>query len=74
MIAIHTVHYNFVQIHKTLRCSPAMASDLSQTLWSLEDMILIADLYMRDPESAALTRRIDNQAQRAVTIPLTDRT
>jgi IS1 family transposase len=39
MIAIHTVHYNFVRMHKSLRCSPAMTADLSKTLWSLEDMI-----------------------------------
>jgi len=46
MIAIHTVHYNYVRIHKSLRCSPAMAADLSKTLWSLEDMIEMTDSYM----------------------------
>ena len=46
MVAIHAVHYNFVRMHKSLRCSPAMAADLSKTLWSLEDMILMADSYM----------------------------
>jgi hypothetical protein len=45
MIAIHAVHYNFVRIHKTLRCTPAMAADLSTKLSSLEDMIRLADSY-----------------------------
>jgi hypothetical protein len=49
MIAIHTVHYNFVRMHKTLRCSPAMAADLAKTLWSLADMIEMTDSYMPKP-------------------------
>lgn len=49
MIAIHTVHYNFVRIHKTLRCTPAMAANLTEHLWSLEDMIEMADSYMPKP-------------------------
>jgi IS1 family transposase len=49
MIAIHAVHYNFVRMHKTLRCSPAMAADLSKTLWSLEDMIEMTDSYIPKP-------------------------
>lgn len=49
MIAIHSVHYNYVRLHKTLRCSPAMAADLSSTLWSLEDMINMTDSYAPKP-------------------------
>lgn len=46
MVAIHAVHYNFVRIHKTLRCTPAMAADVSQHVWELEDIIRLADSYM----------------------------
>ena len=49
MVAIHAVHYNFVRLHKTLRCTPAMAADLSDTLWSLEDMIRMVDSYTPQP-------------------------
>lgn len=49
MVAIHAVHYNFVRLHKTLRCTPAMAADLSDTLWSLEDMINMVDSYTPQP-------------------------
>lgn len=42
-IAIHYMYYNFVRIHKSLRCSPAMAAGVSNTLWSIEDMVKLLD-------------------------------
>jgi hypothetical protein len=39
MVALYTVWYNFVRMHKTLRCSPAMAAGLSKTLWGMEDVV-----------------------------------
>jgi IS1 family transposase len=38
MVALYTVWYNFIRIHKTLKMSPAMAAGLSQTLWSMDDV------------------------------------
>ena len=32
MVALYTVWYNFVKMHKTLRMTPAMASSVSQKL------------------------------------------
>jgi IS1 family transposase len=61
MVAIHTVHYNFVRIHKTLRCTPAMAADLSNNLWSLEDVIRMADSYMPKPgKRGSYKKKISN--------------
>ena len=37
-LAIYFMHYNFVRIHQTLRCTPAMAAGVTNTLWSLQDM------------------------------------
>ena len=31
-VAIHTMHYNFVRIHQTLRCTPATAAGVTTTL------------------------------------------
>jgi hypothetical protein len=31
-IALHTMYYNFVRIHQTLRVTPAMAAGVSKTL------------------------------------------
>jgi len=37
--ALHFAHYNLVRIHKTLRCTPAMAAGVSNRLWSIEEPI-----------------------------------
>ncbi len=37
--ALHFAHYNFVRMHKTLRCTPAMAASVSDRLWSLEELV-----------------------------------
>ena len=38
MVALFTIWYNFVRIHKTLRMSPAMAAGVTDRLWSMEDV------------------------------------
>ena len=42
MVAIHFMYYNFGRIHKTLRVTPAMAAGLTDHLWSLEEIVLLA--------------------------------
>lgn len=44
-IALHFMNYNFCRVHKTLKVTPAMAAGASQTLWSLEDVVAMADAY-----------------------------
>lgn len=38
-VALHVAHYNFCRKHSTLRATPAMASGVTNTLWSLGDLI-----------------------------------
>jgi IS1 family transposase len=38
-VALHFAHYNFVRVHKSLRVTPAMAAGVSDTLWSLEELV-----------------------------------
>ena len=38
-VALHFAHYNMVRLHKTLRCTPAMAAGVSDRLWSLEELV-----------------------------------
>lgn len=43
MVAIHFLHYNFARIHKTLRVTPAMEAGLADHIWSLEEIVLLAN-------------------------------
>jgi hypothetical protein len=38
-VSLHFAYYNFVRIHKTLRCKPAMAGDVTDYVWSVSDLI-----------------------------------
>ena len=61
MVAIHAVHYNFTRIHKTLRITPAMAAGLSDHVWSLEEIVCMADTYMQKPgKRGPYKKRISN--------------
>jgi IS1 family transposase len=42
-LSIYFMHYNFVRIHQTLRCTPAMEAKVTERLWSLEDIVRIVD-------------------------------
>jgi hypothetical protein len=46
-VAIHTMHYNFVRIHQTLPCTPAMAARATATLWKLADMVKVLEVQGR---------------------------
>lgn len=46
-LALHYVHYNFVRIHKTLRCTPAMEAGVADRLWTVRD---VAELLERQEE------------------------
>jgi hypothetical protein len=38
-VALHFAHYNFVRLHQTIRCTPAMAAGVSRHLWTLEELV-----------------------------------
>jgi len=42
-VALHMTHYNFCRRHQTLRVTPAMAAGVSQTLWSIADLVGLLD-------------------------------
>jgi hypothetical protein len=44
-IALHTMYYNFVRIHQTLRVSPAMAAGVSDKLWEVEDIVVMLEQW-----------------------------
>lgn len=38
-VALHFAHYNLVRLHKTLRVTPAMAANVTDRVWSLEELV-----------------------------------
>jgi hypothetical protein len=38
-VGLHFAHYNFVRQHKTLRVTPAMAADVSDRMWTLDELV-----------------------------------
>jgi IS1 family transposase len=38
-VALHFAHYNLVRVHKTLRCTPAMAHGVTNHLWTVEELL-----------------------------------
>jgi IS1 family transposase len=40
-IALHYMYYNFVRVHKSLRCTPAMAAGVTTRLWEISDIIAL---------------------------------
>lgn len=49
MVSLYTVFHNFVRIHKTLKCTPAMTAGLSKTLWSMDDLVAMIDAQAPAP-------------------------
>jgi hypothetical protein len=38
-VALHFAHYNLVRVHKSLRITPAMAANVTDRLWPLEELV-----------------------------------
>lgn len=37
------MYYNFCRIHKTLRVTPAMEAGVADHVWSLDEVVMMAD-------------------------------
>jgi hypothetical protein len=42
-VALNYAQYNFVRIHRTLRCTSAMAAGVTDRLWSVENLLEACD-------------------------------
>jgi IS1 family transposase len=48
-LVLFYVHCNFARLHKSLRCSPAMAAGLTDRHWSMDDIIALIDAAAPKP-------------------------
>ena len=60
MLSLYFVHYNFVRIHKTLKCTPAMAAGVSDTLHDMEWIVGLIDARAAKPNRPATYKKISN--------------
>ena len=49
MVALYTVWYNFVRIHKSLRITPAMAAGLTDRVWDMSDVAALIEASLPKP-------------------------
>ena len=57
MVALYTVWYNWVRIHKTLRVTPAMAAGLTNKLMSFEDIANLIETAASRPRRPATYKK-----------------
>lgn len=38
-VALHYGYYNFVKIHKTIRCTPAMEAGVTTSPWTVANLV-----------------------------------
>jgi IS1 family transposase len=44
-VSLHSMYYNFVRLHQTLRVSPAMAAGVTDRLWEMVDVVDVLDAF-----------------------------
>jgi hypothetical protein len=49
MVALYTVHYNWIKVHKTLRVTPAMEAGLSAQVCTFEDLAMLVEESLPKP-------------------------
>jgi len=54
MVALYTVWYNWIKVHKTLRVTPAMAAGLSDRVFDMSDLVALIE-QAEAPRPASLS-------------------
>ena len=57
MVALYTVFYNFLRLHKTLRVTPAMAAGVTDRLWSMDDIAALVEAAAPKPGRPATYKK-----------------
>lgn len=57
MVALYTVRYNCMRIHKSLKVTPALAANLTDKLMGFEDLIELIDASAPKPGRSTTYRK-----------------
>lgn len=44
-VSLHSMYYNFVRVHQTLKVSPAMAAGVTDRLWEMTDLVEMLEAF-----------------------------
>ena len=44
-VALHSMFYNFVRIHQTLKVTPAMAAGVTGRVWEMTDLVEMLEAW-----------------------------
>ena len=44
-VALHTMFYNFVRMHQTLKVTPAIAAGVTDRLWGISDLVTMLEAW-----------------------------
>lgn len=58
-VSLYVAHYNFCRVHQTLRTTPAVASGVTERVWSIGELIDTA-LSIAPAEGRAAPRRANS--------------
>jgi len=59
-VSLHSMYYNFVRIHQTLRITPAMAAGVTDHVWEISDIIqLLEDWQGRQEQDKRKARMFE---------------
>ena len=47
-VALHYAYYNFVKSNIAIRCTPAMAAGVTNTLWTVRDPVAMVERSVRE--------------------------
>jgi hypothetical protein len=42
---LHSIYYNFVRIHQTLKVTPAMAAGVTDRLWEMGELVAMLEAF-----------------------------
>ena len=45
LVALFAMYYNFVRVHKTLRVTPAVATNITKRLWEMSDIVDVLEAW-----------------------------
>jgi IS1 family transposase len=58
-VSLHFMYYNFVKIHSTLRCTPAMQAKVTDRLWDIADIVELVAKYRDETEKEERATRLE---------------